>query len=349
MKRAFAEINLRKVAENLETYHAKLSRGTEILGVVKADAYGHGAPAVAKKLAASGVNYFGVAWLSEAQELRQSGITAPILIFSQPAEQYIPHLIELAVAQTVYDYAFVERLAAAAPDKVKVHVKVDTGMNRVGLRPQDLPEFLRKVKNLKNIEVEGLFTHLACLDAAGQKQLEKFAACLAAAQEILPDIKYIHALSSQALLVFPQAQYNMVRLGIGLYRGALAFKSRVMAVKTIPAGESVSYGATFTAPKPTRLATISAGYADGLSRLLSNRGRVLINGRSCKLCGNICMDMCLAVVDDSVSAGDEVVLIGRQGGAEITAQELADLTGTIDYEIMCGIGKRVPRFYADTE
>jgi alanine racemase len=120
-----------------------------------------------------------------------------------------------------------------------------------------------------------------------------------------------------------------------------------MTVKTIQAGESVSYDATFTADRPTRVATISAGYADGLSRLLSNCGRVLINGRSYKICGNICMDMCMAVVDDKVSAGDEVVLIGRQGEAEITAQELADLTGTIDYEIMCGIGKRVPRFYAD--
>jgi alanine racemase len=195
--------------------------------------------------------------------------------------------------------------------------------------------------------VEGLFTHLACLDAAGQKQLEKFAECLAIAKEILPDIKYIHALSSQALLAFPRSQYNMVRLGVGLYRGALTFKSRVMAVKTIQAGESVSYGATFTAEQPTRIATISAGYADGLSRRLSNRGRVLINGRAYKICGNICMDMCLAAVDDSVSVGDEVVLIGRQGSAEITAQELADLTGTIDYEIMCGIGKRVPRFYLE--
>ena len=347
MKRAFAEINLQKLAENLQTYRAKLDRQTEILGVVKADAYGHGALAVAQKLASCGVNYFGVAWLSEAQELRQSGIAAPILIFSQPAEQYIPRIIELKVTQTVYESAFVERLAAAAPDKVKVHVKVDTGMNRIGLRPEDLPDFLRKIKDLKNIVVEGLFTHLACLDAAGQKQLKKFAECLAAAKTIVPEIKYIHALSSQALLAFPRAQHNMVRLGIGLYRGALAFKSRVMAVKTIQAGESVSYGAAFTAERPTRIATISAGYADGLSRLLSNRGRVLINGRAYKICGNICMDMCMAVVDDSVSAGDEVVLIGRQGGAEITAQELADLTGTIDYEIMCGISKRVQRNYLE--
>ncbi|GBR72617.1 alanine racemase [Candidatus Termititenax aidoneus] len=347
MKRAFAEIDLRKLAENLQTYRGKLDSQTEILGVVKADAYGHGAPAVAQKLAACGVNYFGVAWLSEAQELRQSGITAPILIFSQPAEQYIDRIIELKVAQTVYEYAFVERLNQAAPDRVKVHIKVDTGMNRIGLRPEDLPDFLQKIKNLKNIEVEGLFTHLACLDASGQKQLERFAECLTAAKKFLPDLKYIHAASSQALPVFPQAQYNLVRLGIGLYRGVLAFKSRVMSVKTIQAGESVSYGATFTADKPTRVATISAGYADGLSRLLSNRGRVLINGRSYKICGNICMDMCIAAVDDKVSAGDEVVLIGRQGAAEITAQELADLTGTIDYEIMCGIGKRVPRFHLE--
>jgi alanine racemase len=220
-------------------------------------------------------------------------------------------------------------------------------MNRIGLQPADLPEFLQKIKTMKNIKVEGLFTHLACLDASGKKQLESFAECIAQAKKILPELKYIHAASSAAVLNFPEAQYNMVRLGIGLYRGILTFKSRVMAVKTIQPGEAVSYGATFRADKTTRIATISAGYADGFSRLLSNRGRVLINGRDYRLCGNICMDMCMAVVDENVSAGDEVVLIGRQGGLEITAQELADLTGTIDYEIMCGLGKRVPRSYLE--
>ncbi|MDR1996715.1 MAG: alanine racemase, partial [Candidatus Margulisbacteria bacterium] len=311
------------------------------------DAYGHGAVPVARRLWRAGVNYFGVAWLSEAAELRAGGITAPILLLSQPDPGYIARIAELDVVQTVYDYAFVERLNAAAGRRVKVHIKVDTGMNRIGVKPEHLPELLLKIKDLPRIEVEGLFTHLACLDDSARRQLALFDSCAAAARQLLPEIKYLHAASSMAALQFPEAHYSMVRLGIALYRGALTLKSRVVAVKTIQPGETVSYGATFVAERPTRIATISIGYADGLSRLLSNRGAVLIRGRKSPLRGNICMDMCMAEAAADVEAGDEVVIIGRQGEQEITAQELADLTGTIDYEIMCGIGKRVPRVFLE--
>ncbi|GBR76156.1 alanine racemase [Candidatus Termititenax persephonae] len=335
------------MAANLAAYRAQLSGQTAILGVVKADAYGLGALAVARKLSQGGVNYFGVAALREVEELRQGGLTAPLLLLSQPDPQYAAKIVELGATATVYESAFAEQLSRAAPGGIKIHVKVDTGMNRIGLPPGELAGFLRGLEKYKNLEVEGLFTHLACLGAAGRKQLAEFADCVSAAKKIIPNLKYVHALSSLAVGEFPEAQYDMVRLGIGLYRGVLALKSRVMLVKTIQPGEAVSYGATFVADKPLRIATISAGYADGLSRLLSNRGRVLLNGRSYKLCGQICMDMCLAVVDDTVAVGNEVVLIGAQGGQEITAQELADLTDTIDYEIICGISKRVPRFYLE--
>ena len=348
MKRAFAQIDLTKLTANLQEYRRILSGRTEIMGIVKADAYGHGAVAVAKKLLQAGVNYFGVAWLSEAEELRQNGITAPILILSQPDPQYLAKISELNVVQTVYDYDFTAQLAKAAKQKTKVHIKIDTGMNRIGVKPAEFADLLRRIKKLPNIEVEGLFTHLASPDAdSAKKQLQLFEQCLAEARQIVPDIKYIHAANSAAAQSLPASRYNLARLGIGLYRGILTLKSRVMTVKTIQPGEAVSYGATFRAAAPTRIATISIGYADGLSRLLSNRGTVLIRGRKYRLCGNICMDMCMAEVDDTVLAGDEAVLIGRQGGAEITAQELADLTGTIDYEIMCGIGKRVPRNYLE--
>lgn len=347
MKRAFAQIDLAKLTANLQDYRQKIAKCTEIMGIVKADAYGHGAVTVAKKLSASGVKYFGVAWLSEAEELRLNGITAPILILSEPEPKYISKIIELDVVQTVYDYDFVAQLAKAADKKIKVHIKIDTGMNRIGVKPEKLTELLQKIKILKNIEVEGVFTHLACLDDSARKQLKLFEQCLTEVKQIYPNIKYVHAASSAVALHFPEAHYNMVRLGIGLYRGVLTLKSRVMAVKTIQAGEAVSYGAAFVASAPVRIATISIGYADGLSRLLSDRGFVLIRGRKYQLRGNICMDMCIAQVDDTVMLGDEVVLIGRQGEAEITAQELADLTGTIDYEIMCGIGKRVPREFME--
>ena len=347
MNRAYAEINLAKLIDNLHYYKSHLSAGTDVLGVVKADAYGHGAVPVTRTLMNAGVNYFGVAWLSEAQELRQSGIKAPVLILSQPDPQYIKNIIELDVVQTVYDQDFVEQLNKAAARKVKVHVKVDTGMNRIGVQPENLMDLLRKIKSLKNIEVEGLLTHLACLDSSAKKQLQIFADCAAQAKTILPNIKYTHAASSAVALNFPEAHYDMVRLGIGLYRGVMTLKSRVMAVKTIPAGAAVSYGATFVAERSTKMATISIGYADGLSRLLSNRGAVLIRGKEHLLRGNICMDMCMAEVTGDIQSGDEVVIIGRQGEQEITAQKLADLTGTIDYEIMCGIGKRVPRHYQE--
>ncbi|MDR2431032.1 MAG: alanine racemase [Candidatus Margulisbacteria bacterium] len=347
MKRAFAEINLAKLADNLRHYRAGLRPAVSVMGIVKADAYGHGAVPVARRLLREGVNYFGVAWLSEAAELRQNGIAASVLVLSQPDPRYIAEIIGLKVVQAVYDYDFAARLSQAAEQKVRVHIKIDTGMNRIGVKPDGLADLLKKIKDLKNIKAEGLFTHLACLDDSGRRQLKLFAECAALARDILPEIKCIHALNSGGTLAFPEAEHDIVRLGIGLYRGVLTLKSRVMTVKTIRAGEAVSYGAAFVADRPTRLATISIGYADGLSRLLSNKGRVLIRGGRYALCGNICMDMCMAIVDEQVEAGDEVVIIGRQGAEEITAQELADLTGTIDYEIMCGIGKRVPREFKE--
>lgn len=351
MKRAFAEIHLNVLTANLDQVRRYCQPGTQIMGVIKADAYGHGAVTVARTLKTQGVKLFAVAWLSEAVELRHHGITDPILILSQPQRRYIQQIVEQDVIQTIYDLDFARELSLAAKGKkIKVHVKVDTGMSRIGVAPEATVSLIRELQKLPNIEVEGLFTHFACADIPthplNQEQIKKFQQVIAEVTRCCGRPKYIHAANSAAIKNFPEVHFDLVRAGISLYRGVMTFKSQVMFVKEVPAGVSVSYGAHFVTKQLTKVATISAGYADGWPRALSNKGRVLIQGRSYPIIGNVCMDMCMVdVTGSNVVVGDEVVLIGKQGDQEITAQEIADLTGTIDYEIMCGISKRVPRIY----
>ena len=322
------------------------------MGVIKADAYGHGAVAVARTLKQQGVGIFAVAWLAEAVELRRHGITDPILILSQPQRQYIAQIVaQDDVRQTIYDLEFARELNAAAQGKkIKVHVKVDTGMRRIGVAPENAVALVRALQQLPHIEVEGIFTHFACADVPehplNARQLQVFREVTAAVTACCGRPKYIHAANSAAIENFPEAHFDLVRAGISLYRGVMAFKSQVMFVKDIPAGVPVSYNANFVTARPTTVATVSAGYADGLPRALSGKGSVLIRGEAYPIIGNICMDMCMIdVTGGTVVSGDEVVIIGRQGAREITAADVADLTGTIDYEIMCGISKRVPRIY----
>jgi alanine racemase len=351
MKRAFAEIHLDVLTSNIQRVQHACRNGAQVMGVIKADAYGHGAVTVARTLKAQGVKLFAVAWLAEAVELRQHGITDPILILSQPQRHYIPQLVAVDVIQTVYDLDFARELnAAAAGKKIKVHVKVDTGMRRIGVAPDAAVDLIRALQALPNIEVAGLFTHFACADIPqhplNKQQIDTFQSVQADVTNCCGRPRYIHAANSAAIEHFPEVHFDLVRAGISLYRGVMAFKSQVMFVKEVPTGSSVSYGANFVTQRPTKVATISAGYADGLPRALSSKGRVLIQGKSVPIIGNVCMDMCMVdVTGTDVVVGDEVVLIGKQGDQEITAQEVANLTGTIDYEIMCGISKRVPRIY----
>jgi alanine racemase len=352
MKRALAEIRLPGIVKNVGAVRAYLAPATEIMGVVKADAYGHGAVTVARTLLRHGVGYFGVAWVSEADELRRNGITAPILVLSEPDVQYIPKIVEQQLVQTVYRESFVEALSrTAGKQTVKVHIKVDTGMNRIGVAPEQLPRLLEKIKKLKNIEIEGLFTHFSCADQKdnplNKKQIRLFDGLVAEVKRDI-ELRYVHMANSAAAENFPQVHYDMIRLGIGMYRGVMTFRSRVMYVKDVPANQPVSYGATYTTKQQTRIATISVGYADGYDRHLSNRGTVLIRGQRFPIVGVVCMDMCMVdVTGSAVAEGDSVVLIGTDGKETITAQDVATLVGTIDYEIMCGISKRVPRIYIE--
>lgn len=351
MKRAFAEIHLDVLTANLDHVVRSCHKNAQVLGVIKADAYGHGAVTVARTLKKQGVGLFAVAWLAEAVELRHHGITDPVLILSQPQRQYITQIVEQDVIQTVYDLEFARELSLAAQGKkIKVHVKVDTGMRRIGVAPEAAVSLIQALQQLPNIEVEGLFTHFACADTPehplNQEQLKTFKQVIAAVTNCCGRPKYIHAANSAAIDNFPEAHFDLVRAGIALYRGVMTFKSQVMFVKDVPAGTAVSYGARFLTKAPARIATISAGYADGLPRALSNKGRVLIQGKAYPIIGNVCMDMCMVdITGSAIQAGEEVVLIGKQNEQVITAQEVADLTGTIDYEIMCGISKRVPRIY----
>ena len=353
MKRAFAEIQLTVLAENI-AHIRKHVGSTQIMGVIKADAYGHGAVTVARTLKKNGISFFAVAWLAEAVELRHHGITDPILILSQPQRQYVQQIVAAGVVQTIYDLDFALALQAEAKAHgviVEVHIKVDTGMRRIGVVPEAAVVLIQQVQKLPNLRVTGLFTHFACADEPthplNQQQITCFNSVVKAITGCCGRPQFIHAANSAAIAHFPQAHYDLVRAGISLYRGVMSFKSQVVFVKNIPAQTSVSYGAHFVTQRPTQVATISAGYADGLPRALSNKGRVLIKGQSFPIIGNVCMDMCMVdVTGTAVVAGDEVVFIGTQGKAQITAEEVARLTGTIDYEIMCGISKRVPRIYS---
>ncbi|MFC1517283.1 alanine racemase [Candidatus Margulisiibacteriota bacterium] len=361
MKRTFAEVNLNQLAENVRRVRTLISPSTKIMGVVKADAYGHGAREVAELLISQGVEYLGVAWVTEALELRAAGIKAPILILSEPVSNIVDDIIDLDVSQTIYSLPFARSLSAAAEakgKKVKIHIKVDTGMGRIGVHPEEAVQLIASLYTLPGLELEGVFTHFAKADEKLEgvkekddftlQQLHKFNKMITDLEKEgikVPPIK--HAANSAAIQNYPQTQMDMVRAGIMLYDKVLTFKSHVAYLKDVKTGTPLSYGATFITEHDSKIVTISAGYADGLSRLLSNKGQVLINGVRYPMVGRVCMDMFLvdATGSEGIKVGDEVVMIGKQGNEEIAMSEINRLTNTIAYEVMCGIGKRVPRIY----
>lgn len=350
MKRIWAEIDLKQLVNNFSRVKDILKPSTKIMGVVKADAYGHGICQVAAQLIEKGVDFLGVATVSEAIELRHTFKKIPILILSEPDSDEAGLIDKHNLTQTVYTLDFVKKLSSASRHCCAVHLKIDTGMSRIGLKPSEVPNFIEKISTYKNITVEGIFTHLACADDLANKlnkeQITIFKKIVEEMRPNLPALKFVHAANSAAVLNFPEAHFDLVRVGIALYKDVLSFKARVAYVKTVAPDTPVSYGLRFVTKRETKIATVSAGYADGYNRLLSNLGKVLINGRAFPIIGTICMDMFMVdVTDSSVKIGDEVVLIGRSDKQQITAQEIADLLHTIDYEVLCNISKRVPRIY----
>ncbi len=339
---------------NLQTIRSLLTPRTKLLAVVKADAYGHGATVLSSIAMQEGVDYLGVATVDEAIELREAGISVPILILTEPTDlSSLPGILYYNLSLTVYSEMFIRSLSKAVETfhkPVKIHVKVDTGMSRVGVAPEEAIPFMDLLKAQPLFHVEGMFTHLATADSEEDsftlQQLQRFNE-LKNALSKSEKISLFHVANSAATIRFPEAHYDMVRVGIALYKNVLTFKTRVLFVRDIPSGTSVGYSRTFIADKPLRLAVLSVGYADGYSRLLSNKGEVLLHGKRCPIIGNVCMDMTMVKLPEGliVSPGDTATLIGTQSGETITAQDVAALTQTIDYEVMCSIGKRVPRVY----
>jgi alanine racemase len=327
------------------------------MAVVKADAYGHGLAPVATALMQAGVDAFAVANLGEALALRQVGGGGwPILLFGSALPFEVPKIVEADITPTLSTLAEAEMFAAEAArrnKRLRVQIEVDTGMGRVGFWHEEAPEQIRNIASLPALEIEALYTHFPSADenlAETRRELELFLS--------VPGPGIRHAANSAALLNLPEAALDMVRPGLLLYgigpatgefRPALSFKARVAFVKSVAAGRTISYGQTFVANKPMRIATVAAGYADGFSRYLSNKAEVLIGGRRCRVVGRVTMDQIMvdASAAPQVQCGDEAVLIGRQGNAEITAAEVAGWEETIPWEVLCGITKtaRVPRVY----
>lgn len=359
----WAEVDLDAIAHNLSQVRARVGP-SRVLAVVKANAYGHGAVPVAGACLEARASYLGVFCVDEGVQLRRAGITAPVLIMGYcppwEAGEIVRHRLtaSLSSRETAQALAGVAR---AAGTQAVVHLKVDTGMARHGVLPSEVGPMAEFLASLPDLRLEGAFTHFATADEGDKSFTRGQFAAFQQAAESLPAGVFRHVANSAACADLPGMALDMVRPGICLYgcqpsgnllrpmdlRPALALKSCVARLHLLPEGETVSYGRTWGAKRATRVALIPCGYADGLPRLVSNAGAVLVRGKRAPIIGRVCMDSCMVDVTDipGVAVHDEAVFIGRQGEEAVTAEEIADLAGTISYEVLCGITARVPRVY----
>ncbi len=372
MHPTWAEINLDHLAGNFHQVRRRIGPGVKTLVAVKANAYGHGAVGVARRLAAEGADMLGVAAVSELAELRRAEITSPALLLGCTLPEWLGAALDLDGRLTVCDLDSAHAVAAAARAchrRAIVHVKVDTGMGRLGVPYAEAPDLVRALSRMPDILVEGIFTHFASADEADKyftyHQVVRFREVTGAIEAAGIGIPLKHAANSSAVLDVPESYLTMVRPGLILYglhpgegvsrdmviKPVLSLKTRIMFLKTLKPGDTVSYNRRFTATRPSRAATLPIGYADGLSRDLSNRGQALVGGVRVPIIGTVCMDQTVIDVTDvpGVRVGDEVVVYGEQGGARISVEEVAALLGTIPYVITCAIGRRVPRIVSGAE
>ncbi|WP_178023899.1 alanine racemase [uncultured Paenibacillus sp.] len=370
-----AEIDLDALRGNFEELRRRQPADMKMLACVKANAYGHGAVPVAKELERIGADYLSVAFLDEALELRKAGIKLPILVLGYTPPHGVRTAWEHDITLNVFSKEVLEAIEALNPaefpHKLKVHIKIDSGMGRVGLLPGDeAVAFVRKAMQAPQVEVEGLFTHYATADEEDKsytlEQFRRFQGVVDALREHEIRIPIIHTGNSAIAIDMPELSVQMVRIGIALYglypsdevrrdqvrlTPVLSLKTETVRVKTLPPHSAVSYGAKYVTGQEERIATLPIGYADGYSRMLNGKAQVLIRGRRVPVAGVICMDQCmvslqaLAEEAEEIQVGEEVVLIGRQAGEEITAGELASAMGTIHYELICMLAHRVPRVY----
>lgn len=362
LKRTWAEVDLDAIAHNYNMIN-KAAGDAECMCIVKADAYGHGAVPVARQLFDCGARFFAVSNIEEALQLRDGGISGGILILGYTPPELADVLYINDISQTVFSVSGAQQLADAAHGRsIKVHIKLDTGMSRLGLNgsAEEMSSQALEICAIKGLRVEGLFTHFARADEKNDEvtaaQFGLFSAVSGALESAGVKIKYRHCCNSAGMLAYPQYRLNMCRPGLILYglspfggeygTPAMTLKTVVSQIKTIPAGTSISYGGRFVTCRESRIAVLPVGYADGFARLLSGKAQVLINGRRVDTVGNVCMDMTMAdVTDKDVAEGDTAVIIGRDGDERITAEDIAKLTGTIPYEVISLIGKRVPRVF----
>ena len=377
----WAEIDLKAIAQNVRALRRITNSEARLMAVVKANAYGHGVIEVARRALESGADVLGVARLNEGIELRKAGFDAPTLIFGYTPPALAKKLIEFDLTQTVWSYQTAAALAAAlsASKALNVHLKVDSGMGRLGLLPdccrppaldanstaKALGE-VEAIASLAGLHLEGVYTHFAAADSADKsytrKQFEIFAQFLDEIRKAGLDIPVCHAANSAAIIDMPETHLDMVRAGISIYglypsdevdkdrialQPAMALKSRVVHLKKVPAGFKVSYGMTHETSKPTTIASVPVGYADGFSWLLSSRGHMLVGGRRAPIVGRVCMDTTMLDVGHvpGIDLEDEVVIFGRQQDASITADEIAASLDTINYEIVSSLTARIPRVY----
>ena len=370
MRPVKAEINLNNFAHNVRELK-KLSKSRHFMAVVKADGYGHGAVMAAKTALENGADNLGVAIVQEGIELREAGIKAPMLVFGRTPYEYIELLIKYDLAQSVFSIEQAEQLSKVSKhigEKINIHLKIDTGMNRLGFQVNEKSaDEIEKIFNLDGLRVLGAFSHFAEADNRSSgftlTQFNLFTDFISNLESKGLEFPIKHCANSAAIIDYPDTHMDMVRSGIGIYglypdvimkdkielRPVMRFLASIAHIKEISKGETVSYGRTFKAQENRRIATISAGYADGYNRLLSNRGRVIINNSFAPIVGRVCMDQFMVDIthiQQSIQSGDEVILFGvNDKGLEISVDEIAQTTGTINYEIVCMVSKRVERTY----
>lgn len=366
----WAEIDLRALAHNVRQLKNIANDGAELMAVVKANAYGHGTCQVARVALENGATQLGIARVSEGEELRRDGINNPILILGYTVPEDYASIIENKLTQTVYSLDVAKEISAAAArcgKKATVHIKIDTGMGRLGFccNNESIQEIIA-IARLPHLDVEGIFTHFAAADCQDKSYTKQqwlhFTGILEKLAKAGLEFPYKHAANSAALIELPETHLNLVRAGIALYgaypsnevdtnrvllKPVMSVKSRVAHVKKVPGNTGISYGVTHVTNKETVVVTIPTGYADGYNRLLSSRGEVLLRGKRAPVIGRVCMDQFMVDAGHipGVEPGEEAVLLGYQGSDVITADDIAQKIGTISYEVLCMISYRVPRFY----
>lgn len=372
---AWVEVSLDAISHNVSEIKRRLAPSTRLMAVVKANGYGHGAVECAKRALSSGAEQLGVATLDEALQLRQAGIQAPILVLSEPPAVSAPLLLANSITPAVCTPEFALAYAETADShnmKAPFHLAVNTGMNRIGVRAEEVVEFEQQINFHRALVQEGTFTHFATADSSDtidfNSQVRRFVNAISALRTAGIDTGIVHAANSAAILRYPDVHFDMVRMGLAMYgchpceqtrrsvdlRPAMEVKARITNVKTVPMSEGVSYGLHYRSPGSVKICTVPLGYADGLNRALSGRWDFILDGQFVHQVGNICMDQCMFEVDMrsfgsrvrlDPQVGDVVTIVGKSGQVATTLTEMANALGTIDYEVACAFGLRMPQVY----